>query len=241
MTEQHKIHKRALIKGHMARRVKVIIVVVFLVISLLHLLRLFTGAEIVIAGTVIPVWTSLLGCVGPALLALLFWWSSFGGRETEMEEPCPVSSLSRPPTLQSSFQHNRETLMTDMQLTAIGRIETPYRIPEDCPRNVDNDGPPCRLVVDPALAPALLGLNVGQRILILYWFSGVDRQRLHQTSRKSGVFAGVFALRTPNRPNPVGAAVLTITAIAGNILTVPGLDCLDGTPLIDIKPAMGRE
>lgn len=75
MTEQRNIHKRAIIKEHMARRVEVIIVVVFLVISLLHLVRLFTGAEIVIAGTVIPVWTSLIGCVGPALLAFLFWWS----------------------------------------------------------------------------------------------------------------------------------------------------------------------
>jgi tRNA-Thr(GGU) m(6)t(6)A37 methyltransferase TsaA len=131
--------------------------------------------------------------------------------------------------------------MTDMQLTPIGRIETSYRTLEDCPRNVDNDGPPCRLVVDPAFAPALLGLKVGQRILILYWFSGVDRHRLHQTSRRSSEVAGVFALRTPNRPNPLGAAVVTITAIAGNVLTVPGLDCLDGTPLIDIKPAMGRE
>jgi len=131
--------------------------------------------------------------------------------------------------------------MTDMQLTAIGRIETPYRTLADCPRNVDNVGPSCRLVVDPDLAPALLGLKVGQRILILYWFSGVDRERLHQTSRKNGEFAGVFALRTPHRPNPLGAAVATITAIAGNVLTVPGLDCLDGTALIDIKPAMGRE
>lgn len=131
--------------------------------------------------------------------------------------------------------------MTDMQLTPIGRIETPYRTLEDCPRNVDSDGPPCRLVVDPALAPALLGLKVGQRILILYWFSGVDRQCLHQTSRRSSELAGVFALRTPNRPNPLGAAEVAITAIAGNVLTVPGLDCLDGTPLIDIKPAMGRE
>jgi len=75
MTEQRKIHQRAMIKVHMARRVEVIVVVVFGVISLLHLLRLFTGAEIIIAGTVIPVWTSVIGCFGPALLAALFLWS----------------------------------------------------------------------------------------------------------------------------------------------------------------------
>jgi len=64
-----------MIKRHMARRVEAIIVAVLLVISLAHLLRMVTGAEIVIAGTTIPVWTSLIGFVGPAVLAGLFRWS----------------------------------------------------------------------------------------------------------------------------------------------------------------------
>jgi hypothetical protein len=64
-----------MIKQTMARRVEVVVVVVLMIVSLAHLLRLITGAELVIAGTVIPVWTSLVGFVGPALLAGLFWWS----------------------------------------------------------------------------------------------------------------------------------------------------------------------
>ena len=64
-----------MIKQHMARRVEVIVVVVLLVVALAHLLRLVTGAELMIAGTVIPVWTSIFGCVGPAVLAGLFCWS----------------------------------------------------------------------------------------------------------------------------------------------------------------------
>ena len=67
--------KRNLIKQHMARRVESIVVAVLLIIALLHLIRLFTGVEIKIAGTVIPVWSSLIGCAGPATLAGLFWWS----------------------------------------------------------------------------------------------------------------------------------------------------------------------
>jgi Na+/proline symporter len=63
------------IKQVMARRVERIIVAVLLVISFLHLLRLVDATEIVIDGTMIPVWTSLIGCVGPAALAGLFWWS----------------------------------------------------------------------------------------------------------------------------------------------------------------------
>ena len=70
-----KAGKRAMIKQHMARRVEVIVVAVLLVVALAHLLRLVTGAELMIAGTVIPVWTSLFGCIGPAVLAGLFWWT----------------------------------------------------------------------------------------------------------------------------------------------------------------------
>jgi tRNA-Thr(GGU) m(6)t(6)A37 methyltransferase TsaA len=128
-----------------------------------------------------------------------------------------------------------------VQLMPIGQIETPYRTLADCPRNVEADGLPCRLVLQPEWADALLGLEVGRRILVLYWFDGVDRKRTQQTSRKSGEFAGVFALRTPHRPNPIGAAVVSIRAIAGHIVTVAGLDCLDGTTLLDIKPAMSGE
>jgi len=127
------------------------------------------------------------------------------------------------------------------QLRFIGHIETPYRSLAECPRNVEANGPTCRLIVSPPFADALLGLRPGQAILILYWLSGGDRNRLRQHSRKSGEYAGVFALRTPNRPNPIGAAVLTIEAIDGGVVTVRGLDCLDGTPLLDIKPAVGAE
>ncbi len=70
-----KAGKRAIIKQHMARRVEVIVVAVLLVVALAHLLRLTTGAELRIAGTVIPVWTSMFGCIGPAVLAGLFWWT----------------------------------------------------------------------------------------------------------------------------------------------------------------------
>lgn len=127
------------------------------------------------------------------------------------------------------------------RLQFIGRIETPYRLLEDCPRNIDPEGPLCRLVVDPPFAGGLLGLEPGRRILVLYWFDGVDGGSLRQRSRKTGEYAGVFALRTPRRPNPIGAAVVTIEAVEGAVVSVRGLDCLDDTPLVDIKPAMGGE
>jgi len=67
--------KIPIIKERMASRVEVVIVAVFLIVSFLHLLRLLTGAEILIAGHVIPVWTSIIGFAGPLLLVCLFWWS----------------------------------------------------------------------------------------------------------------------------------------------------------------------
>ena len=62
-------------RRNMAQRTELVIIVVLLLISFLHLLRLLNGTEISIGGSVIPIWTSIFGCVGPALLAFLFWWS----------------------------------------------------------------------------------------------------------------------------------------------------------------------
>ncbi len=126
-------------------------------------------------------------------------------------------------------------------IEAIGKIATPYKALADCPRNIDPNGPPCELILSDELRDGLLGLATGQRILILYWLDQADRSAIRQNSRRTGELAGVFALRTPNRRNPIGAAVLTIEKIVDGIITVRGLDCLDGTSLLDIKPAMSGE
>lgn len=123
----------------------------------------------------------------------------------------------------------------------IGHIVTPYTRIDECPRNIDPEGPPCSLVVDKDKRQGLMGLSTGQRIMILYWLEKVDRCVLQQHSRRTGELAGIFALRTPNRCNPIGVAVSPIDSIAEGVITVRGLDCLNGTPLIDIKPAMTSE
>lgn len=124
---------------------------------------------------------------------------------------------------------------------SIGHIETPYNCIDECPRNIETNGPLCSLVIKKELVEGLFRLNAGQEILILYWFENVDRKRLQQDSRKTGERSGVFALRTPNRPNPIGAAVVKIIKIENGIIFVKGLDCLSGTPLLDIKPAITGE
>lgn len=127
-----------------------------------------------------------------------------------------------------------------MQLTAIGRIATPWQRLEDCPRNVTADGPPCRLIVEPDYREGLTGLYTGMEIEILYWLDLAHFDRLQRPSRKTGETKGVFALRTPHRPNPIGSAHLPVIAVEDSIIVVRGLDCLDGTTLLDIKPHRGQ-
>lgn len=129
----------------------------------------------------------------------------------------------------------------DSNLKFIGHIETPYYTLDECPSNIDPNGPLCQLVIDDEYEDALLGLETGQEILILYWFEAADRNVTRQESRKTGEVRGSFALRSPHRPNPIGAATLPIQAIDGGCVSVRGLDCLDGTRLLDIKPAMMHE
>ena len=122
------------------------------------------------------------------------------------------------------------------ELKPIGKIRTPYRSVSECPSHVDPQGPPCKLVLDEAFHDGLKGLSPGQEILVLYWFENVDRDNMVQTPRSGGSKRGVFALRSPHRPNPIAASVVIIESIENNQLAVRGMDCLDGTPLLDIKP-----
>ncbi|GAM60966.1 virR protein [Vibrio ishigakensis] len=127
--------------------------------------------------------------------------------------------------------------MTD-SLTFIGKITTPYQDLNQCPNNIQFDGPSCTITVFEGFAQGLKGLSAGEHILILYWLT--DSKRDHNLQQGKGG-KGTFALRSPHRPNPIGAAVLPITKIENGVITVKGLDCLDGTPLLDIKPAIYRE
>lgn len=123
------------------------------------------------------------------------------------------------------------------ELQPIGKIRTPYRSIRDCPSHVDPRGPACQLVLDEAFRDGLQGLSPGQDILVLYWFENVDRALMVQTPRRGGDKRGVFTLRSPHRPNPIAASVVTVESIENGQVGVRGMDCLDGTPLLDIKPA----
>ena len=124
-------------------------------------------------------------------------------------------------------------------LNFIGRITTPYQDIASCPNNITRDGPLCSIELDWTYQQGLIGLNVGDSVLILYWLAGAERQvKVHGNDSEA---KGTFALRTPNRPNPIGAAILEIVGLSDSGVVVRGLDCLNGTPLLDIKPAIMQE
>ena len=128
------------------------------------------------------------------------------------------------------------------ELKFIGRITTPYHSVSDCPNNIQpDDGPLCEIKLDAKFQPGLLGLHRGDHILILYWLQGANRDELIQSWDEETPTKGTFTLRSPHRPNPIGAAVLPIEKIENGTVTVRGLDCLNNTPLLDIKPAIYKE
>ena len=127
--------------------------------------------------------------------------------------------------------------LCDAGLVFIGRIETPWVLRADCPRRGDDDnGPDCRLVLDPRWQPALKGLAVGDALQILYWMDRARRDLVTQSPRNDGQTLGTFSIRSPCRPNPIASSVARLIAIDGHCLVVRGLDCVSGTPLLDIKP-----
>lgn len=124
----------------------------------------------------------------------------------------------------------------DAGLVFIGRIHTPWTERSECPRQGRPDGPICRVEVFEPWVAALDGIEAFDRIEILYWLHLSRRDLVRQSPKSDGTTRGAFALRSPVRPNPIGTQLVRLLAVEGSILLVRGLDCLDGTPLIDLKP-----
>ena len=117
----------------------------------------------------------------------------------------------------------------------IGRIRTPWARRDDCPKNARGSDALCTIELDPRYAAALEGVSTCTHLVVLYFMDQARRDLLVQSPRH-GTRRGTFALRSPVRPNPIAMSVVRLVGIEGANLKVVGLDCLDGTPLIDLKP-----
>ncbi|MDH6235128.1 tRNA-Thr(GGU) m(6)t(6)A37 methyltransferase TsaA [Mesorhizobium soli] len=125
---------------------------------------------------------------------------------------------------------------TDAGLVFIGRIATPWTSRLTTPRQGWADGPICRIEIFEPWRQAIGGIEKYERLEVLYWLHLSRRDLVRQSPAKNGTTYGTFALRSPVRPNPIGTSIATLVGVEGATILVRGLDCLDGTPLIDLKP-----
>jgi tRNA-Thr(GGU) m(6)t(6)A37 methyltransferase TsaA len=124
----------------------------------------------------------------------------------------------------------------DITFNAIGRVENAFdeMVAPDCIRAT-----PSRIVLDSQLEAGLLGVEPGQQLMVIFYFHRSRGYELQQHPRGdlSRPRRGVFALRSPRRPNPIGVTVVDVLAVTRNVLDVRGLDAINGTPVLDLKPA----
>jgi len=125
-------------------------------------------------------------------------------------------------------------------LQTIGRVESPLTELDDAPRQPDEGAPEAWIVLDDRYAAALDGVSPGSDVVLLTWLDRADRDVLvvHPRGDTSRPLAGVFATRSPDRPNPIGLHDVQVLDIAGTRVHVRNLEAVDGTPVLDIKPVL---
>lgn len=124
----------------------------------------------------------------------------------------------------------------DAGLVFIGRIRTPWTSRMETPRQGRHDGPVCTIEIFEPWVAALRGVDKYERLEVLYWLDRSRRDLVLQSPASDGEVHGTFSLRSPVRPNPIGTSIVVLERVENACLFVRGLDCLDGTPLLDIKP-----
>jgi len=124
----------------------------------------------------------------------------------------------------------------DAGLVFIGRIRTPWTSRVDTPRQGSHEGPVCRLEIFEPWVPALKGVDFYSHLEVIYWLHHSRRDLVLQSPKNNKSTRGAFSLRSPVRPNPIGTSIVKFVALEGSTVLVRGLDCLDETPLIDLKP-----
>jgi tRNA-Thr(GGU) m(6)t(6)A37 methyltransferase TsaA len=125
-------------------------------------------------------------------------------------------------------------------LHPIGIIHSPLKHREEAPKQGSEGAPDAWLEVNPTVAEGLDGIAVGDKIIVITWFHQAQRDilKLHPRDDKMIPLTGVFATRSPDRPNPLGLHQVTVLEIDGHSLKVGPLEAIEGTPVVDIKPVL---
>ncbi|HEY2868617.1 MAG TPA: tRNA (N6-threonylcarbamoyladenosine(37)-N6)-methyltransferase TrmO [Gaiellales bacterium] len=128
------------------------------------------------------------------------------------------------------------------ELRPIGFVRSALRSRPEAPRQAFEGAPPARVEILPEYRDLLDGISTGDDVLVLTWLHQSDRtaRHTHPGGDLSLPLAGVFATRSPDRPNPIGLHRVTVTAMTEGTLAVGALEAIDGTPVVDIKPVMAE-
>jgi tRNA-Thr(GGU) m(6)t(6)A37 methyltransferase TsaA len=129
-----------------------------------------------------------------------------------------------------------------MELVPIGRVESPLTERAAAPKQGDEGAPEAWLDFAPEFAAGLAGIAAGDDLLVLTWLDRAARDVLRVYPRGDPARGehGVFATRSPDRPNPIGVHRVRVVAVDGTRLRVADLEALDGTPIVDVKPVLRR-
>ena len=128
-----------------------------------------------------------------------------------------------------------------MDLIRVATVESPLTDRAAAPKQGDEGAPEATLVFEVGFATALEGLATGDEIVLLTWLDRASRDvlRVHPRDDMTRPEQGVFSTRSADRPNPIGLHRVTVLSIDGPRMRVSGLEALDGTPVVDVKPALG--
>jgi tRNA-Thr(GGU) m(6)t(6)A37 methyltransferase TsaA len=126
------------------------------------------------------------------------------------------------------------------KLHPIGVVRSILKQRSKAPMQGSEGAPDAWLEVNPFAAQGLQGLAGGDEIIILTWLHRARRDvlKVHPRSDRQNPLTGVFATRSPDRPNPVGLHLVTVRRVTRNRLRVGPIEAIDGTPIVDIKPAL---
>ena len=135
-----------------------------------------------------------------------------------------------------------DSFASTFAIRPIGHVESPLTSTADAPRQGDEGAPPAYLILDSEVHAGLDGMAVGDEIIVLTWLHEADRRALtvHPRGDLTRPEQGVFSTRSPSRPNPIGLHRVRVLNLEGIRIQVSGLEAIDGTPIVDLKPVLGN-
>ena len=131
----------------------------------------------------------------------------------------------------------------DLRLRLVGTVESPLTDRAAAPKQGDEGAPEATIGFVAEVAPALAGVTAGDELLVITWLHEADRSvlRVHPRGDPARPEQGVFATRSPDRPNPIGVHRVAVVAVEGTRVRVRDLEAIDGTPVVDVKPLLRGE